>query len=573
MTWLFLLTYLALSILSLELLSKSGWKKLRLLKSWFIAGSLLLLFLLLLALKDMGLPPFISATLFLSFLAAAGKIKVDYRQRGFTPKDLLILREAGSMAGALSSKAMQPLLLGLAFSLLLTLAVSAAAALPQLPRGTGMLLFALYLLLLWTGGPRLQRKTTVYETGCLLYFFLYLHDPVLLEEADKKPEQEALLPGSFSPSSLEPQELPHVLVIQSESFFDPTLLGSSFFSKDPLENFHRLEQEGKPFTLATRAYGGGTVHTELEVLTALSTAFFPKDTTVFSRYLKKPMPSLGSIFSRNGYRTALYHPYQRWYYNRQEAYRLMGFDAFHSRTAFPASPGYLPDSLLQEALLQELEQSQEPLFLFAVTMQNHAPYRTSAFSHGVAYQGAAGSPDSKEQFENYLQGLRETDIWLGRLTEALRAGKRDTLLFFYGDHLPVINQDPGFYQGIQWDLSPFDSHPWHYALSKTPALLWHRGMKPEGMEKPVLDAIFAPGMLLKEAGVQAPEYFQRLEQLRRDNSLEAFFREFLVADGLFFTSDMAEYIKISHELAEISQDIYYHPDPSWTRVAPDFRIY
>lgn len=573
MPWILLVCYLMLSILSLEVLSKSGWRKLLLLKPWFISGNFLLLFLLLLALRDIGLPPFVTTALFLALLAAAGKIKVDYRQRGFTPKDLLILREAGSMAGALSPKAMRPLILGLCLSLLLILAASSGAALPELPAGMGLLLFILLLLPLWIWGPRLQRKTTVYETGCLLYFFLYIHDPVLLDQPGKDASWYAGHNPFLPPHIKEPQELPHVLVIQSESFFDPTLLGLSSFSQDPLANFHRLEKQGRPFTLATRAYGGGTVHTELEVLTGLSTAFFPKDTTVFSRYLKQPIPSLGSIFSHSGYRTALYHPYQRWYYNRQEAYRLLGFDAFYSRTAFPPSPGYLPDSLLQEALLEELDHSEDPLFLFAVTMQNHAPYRSPAFFHEIAYLGNAGNAQSKGQFENYLQGLRETDIWLGRLTEALKEGKRDTLLLFYGDHLPVINQDPGFYQDIRWDASSFDSHPWHYALSKTPALLWHRGMQPEKREKPVLDAIFTPGMLLKEAGVPGPGYFQRLEELRLASGLEAFFREFLVADGLFFKADVAEYTRIHKQLAEISQEIFYRLDPQWTRVAPDFRIY
>lgn len=573
MPWFLLLCYLAVSILALEVLSKSGWRKLRLLKLPFLAASFLLLFLLLLALKDIGFAPFISTTLFVGLLAAAGKVKVDYRQRGFTPKDLLILREAGSMAGALSPKSMRPLILGLSLSLLLMLAISTEASLPELPRGAGFLLFVLYLLPLWVWGPRLQRKVTVYETGCLLYFFLYLRDPVLLTQTGKESTWEAARPPSIHPPSKRTHELPHVLVIQSESFFDPTLLGLSGFSHDPLENFHRLEEQGRPFTLATRAYGGGTVHTELEVLTGLSTAFFPKDATVFSRYLKKPIPSLGSIFSQSGYRTALYHPYQRWYYNRQEAYRLLGFDAFYSRTAFPPSPGYLPDSLLQEALLEALDQSEDPIFLFAVTMQNHAPYRKPAFSHQITYHGKTGNPDSKEQFENYLQGLRETDIWLGHLTEALKAAKRDTLLLFYGDHLPVINQDPGFYQDIRWNAASFDSHPWHYALSKTPALLWHRGMQPAKRDKPVLDAIFTPGILLKEAGVPGPEYFKRLEELRLDSGLEAFFREFLVAGGLFFKADVAEYTRIHKQLAEISQEIFYRLDPQWTRVAPDFRIY
>lgn len=60
-------------------------------------------------------------------LGIANKIKIDYRQTGFTPINLLILKEATSMSGALNKKSMKVLFLK--FLLILIILVIIALAL------------------------------------------------------------------------------------------------------------------------------------------------------------------------------------------------------------------------------------------------------------------------------------------------------------------------------------------------------------------------------------------------------------------------------------------------------------
>src|SRR6202012_90607 len=94
-----------------------------------------------------------------------------------------------------------------------------------------------------------------------------------------------------------------------------------------------------------------------------------------------------------------------------------------------------------------------PQFLFAISLEAHGPYdvppKDSAARDAMPVPAAIDAKD-KVEVQNYLYHMQHADQQLGRLASMLAKRNRPTLLLFYGDHLPGLNeafQATGFVDG------------------------------------------------------------------------------------------------------------------------------
>lgn len=69
-------------------------------------------------------------------------------------------------------------------------------------------------------------------------------------------------------------ELPNIMFVQLESFFDPTEVEWLRFSEDPIPNLRKLFNEYSTGYFKVPSVGAGTANTEFEVLTGMSMRFF-----------------------------------------------------------------------------------------------------------------------------------------------------------------------------------------------------------------------------------------------------------------------------------------------------------
>ena len=117
----YILIYILLSIILTEYMAKGTIKKTLLLNPLYIlcttAAVLIIICPVLILFKNIIWVVLMVNSVILLALGIANKIKIDYRQTGFIPIDLLILKEATSMSGALNKKSMKVLFLK--FSLIL----------------------------------------------------------------------------------------------------------------------------------------------------------------------------------------------------------------------------------------------------------------------------------------------------------------------------------------------------------------------------------------------------------------------------------------------------------------------
>lgn len=297
--------------------------------------------------------------------------------------------------------------------------------------------------------------------------------------------------------------MPDIVVVQSESFFDPSIMkGYEHINLAP--HLHRLAAQGQSGPLHVPTYGGGTIRTEFEVLTGLSLRYFDDLQFPYLQMNHRVVPSMVRSLRAHGYETIALHGNDPGFWNRTTAFRAMGFDRFVSRNAFPANATmdgqYMADSAMTDEIMAQLKDTGPPQFLFAISIEAHGPYDVQPGD--VAARNAIPVPDgvtgaNKLELQNYLYHMQHADQELGRLAALLSRRDRPTLLLFYGDHLPALTETfnlTGFADGKDM-------------LSQPGTWLLVDPHHPAPARREALASWMLPGRLLEQAGVRDDVYF------------------------------------------------------------------
>lgn len=312
-----------------------------------------------------------------------------------------------------------------------------------------------------------------------------------------------------------PDERPDIIMVMSESFWDVGRLPGVSVTPDPIPVVH-ANSTGHIFS---PEFGGMTANIEFEALTGFSNAFLPYGSIPYQQYVRAPMPSLPSFFDKEGYQTLAIHPYQGWFWNRTNVYKDFGFQRFLSVESLPANEmayrGPLAsDAALTNQIIEQADASRAPLFLFAVSLQNHGPYEVNRYSDPTHAVASAMPDASNGSLLSYAEGSADADKGLGRLIEWAAKRERPTVIAFFGDHLPPLGQvyiDAGFLK----DMVPARREPMADLLThhETPLVVWsNRGGRVGDIG--TISPSFLPLMLLKTAGISHPYYTGFLGAMR-----------------------------------------------------------
>ena len=297
----------------------------------------------------------------------------------------------------------------------------------------------------------------------------------------------------------EKDEQPNVIFVLGESFFDVTELPGVSYAEDPVADFHRICCEGLSGKFYTHTLGYGTENIELEIMTGINTRFFSWDDMIYGWEQEKLLtyPSLPQLFSDAGYYTAYLHTFNDGIYNRTALYTALGFQDMYFSGDFAAidpeaaaAPDYwsymygkiagefYSDDYLADVTAELFDQKagEGPVFLWAVTMENHTPYTADKFSsYDFPFESDLGD-EAVGVLNAVTQGVADCSEALGKLVDHLAAQDEPVIVVFFGDHRPGTPLESGATVCSELGMCPEDVADWEledYAeLYSTDYVIW-----------------------------------------------------------------------------------------------------
>jgi phosphoglycerol transferase MdoB-like AlkP superfamily enzyme len=302
-----------------------------------------------------------------------------------------------------------------------------------------------------------------------------------------------------------PEDKPDVIIVMSESFWDPTRLPGVSITPDPIQNV-RAAQSGHVFS---PEFGGMTANVEFEALTGFSNAFLPAGSIPYQQYVRAPVPSLATFFKSEGYDTKAIHPFGSWFWNRSFVYKDFGFDTFLSEENLPPLEKRGPlvsDAALTEEIIRQADATDHPFFFFAVSLQSHGPYEPNRYSDTTHKVDAPTSQWTRDSILTYAEGASDADRGLKRLMDWASKRERPTVIAFFGDHLPPLGPvyvETGFMkEPVAKRKAPLDEM---LVQHETPLVVWSNRT---GAARDIgsISPAFLPLHVLETAGISHPYY-------------------------------------------------------------------
>lgn len=292
--------------------------------------------------------------------------------------------------------------------------------------------------------------------------------------------------NNSAPNEKSSQIQPHVIVIQSEAFWDPGQLADGLFPEGSPGDLYNLcntlstiEHSCASGYVGVPSFGGMTANTEFEFLTGISLKLFPGVSVPFVHFIEKPIPSIVWRFRQAGYKTLGIHTSEGWFWNRDKSYPLLGFSDFKDVDYFKEAERnklYVTDKAINKLILKQLQQAQEPQFIFTVTMANHGPFEDDRYQGlppiPINWSAVPQLPGSEHQtLTTYAIGVRESrDALTELISEFQHENSPPVIILFYGDHLPILGANFKIYHDT--GFKPESVGMAFQEFYSTPYLVW-----------------------------------------------------------------------------------------------------
>ena len=237
-------------------------------------------------------------------------------------------------------------------------------------------------------------------------------------------------------------ELPNIIVVQLESYFD--VANAEFFttSEDACPNLHNLYQNYSNGYFKVPSVGAGTANTEFEVLTGMNLRYFGPGEYPYKTYSKKH-PTESAATASLGYGTHALHDNTGNFYSRANVFNNMGFDTFTSKEFMnvlqTTENGWAKDEILTQHIMEAMDTTKQEDFVFTVSVQGHGNYpETQVIENPKIKVEGIEDEALKNKWEYYVNQVYEMDQFVGDLIKAVEERNEPSVVVFYGDHLPTM---------------------------------------------------------------------------------------------------------------------------------------
>lgn len=236
---------------------------------------------------------------------------------------------------------------------------------------------------------------------------------------------------------------PNVILIMNESFSDLSFLNGLGVGYEGPEFLNSLDTIAKGAT-SVSVYGGGTCNSEFEGLTGTSLGYVGEGINPYSLYDLSTLDTLPNQFKKLGYQTTAIHPQYATNWRRDVIYPEIGFDEFIDRESFHGVKRFrrhVRDFVTYDMAIDKIESSDQPQFIFDLTMMGHGGYETgrvrASDNTNLDFEGEGVLDAYGDAYANeYLSSIKMSDKDLEHLITRLSEIDEPTVVAFYGDHEP-----------------------------------------------------------------------------------------------------------------------------------------
>lgn len=241
-----------------------------------------------------------------------------------------------------------------------------------------------------------------------------------------------------------PEELPNIIFIQLESYFD--VAESEFFttSKDASPNLRSMYENYSSGYFKVPSVGAGTANTEFEVLTGMNLRYFGPGEYPYKTVLKdRVCESAATALSALGYGTHALHNNGGNFYSRARVFNNIGFDSYTSKEFMNilqlTENGWAKDDILIQHILDAMDTTEQQDFVFGISVQGHGDYPEERIIENpeITVEGIKDE-GLKNKWEYYVNQVYEMDQFAGNLVHAVEERGEPAVIVFYGDHLPTM---------------------------------------------------------------------------------------------------------------------------------------
>lgn len=346
----------------------------------------------------------------------------------------------------------------------------------------------LYNSFLYDGNPKF--KSSHFVSKGLAYSFIYELKATDIKEPDNYNitgiKEVAGIENENSIEELRAAEKPHIIAIMGETYTD--LIENENINYDGYEDFvdnlNIIKNDSNTVVSGhtiVPSYGGGTADSEFDFLTACPTVFMSSEKVSYD-FLTKNTDSLVNVLENIGYESTAIHPGDSWFYKRSTVYDYFGFDDFYYLgKPFDIEKDSKGDFISEEAVTRKIiadfvnhtQQSDNPLFQFTVTIQNHGPYIDK-------YEGVATNfntdikltLDEKNMLSNYFSGINDANNQIRDLITYFKYSEEPVVLVYFGDHLPTFPNSFELFQKLEYGIDPNGTINERLDVYKTPFFIW-----------------------------------------------------------------------------------------------------
>ena len=396
------------------------------------------------------------------FIFLAGNIiKLEYHNTMLNPADFLEIKDMLAIAPTIMGKTLWYISIALIAVLAVLLIVNIKRLIKKLKFQPFLPCFFMagMLLLIWGSSvvkgdyeginvcdkPYIDEITAERTNGPVIYnIFKTIHIPDMIIKApiDYSEQKVKELKAQFEKDAAKTDNVrPNVICILAESFMDLNAVEELELSDDiiPFTRSHGF------INMISPRYGGYTAAVEYEMLTGMTLAFYPPSVIPYTAYYtdeERVIPSVPQTFKDNGYKTYAIHPNTANFYGRNKAYAMMGFEDYWAIEKFNGAEkvknSFVKDDEVAKKVIQTIDNSDRPVFTFAITMESHA----TSDKRFDELNFDAGGEISDADYEDLMQeaeAFRDTDRMIEKLCNYIDSCDEPTIMYVFGDHLPPLS--------------------------------------------------------------------------------------------------------------------------------------